>query len=90
MRKTGASVRHLLYILSRDFLLRVVLAFIIAVPVTWWVMDSWLREFAYRIYLGWWLFAGAGALAFSIAVLTVGIQTLKASLDSPVKRLRTE
>jgi putative ABC transport system permease protein len=86
----GASVRHLLYILSRDFLLLVILAFIIAVPITWWSMDGWLREFAYRIHIGWWIFASAGALAFSIALLTVGIQALKATLANPVTKLRTE
>jgi putative ABC transport system permease protein len=86
----GASVRNLLYVLLRDFLLLVILAFIIAVPVTWWAMNSWLREFAYRIPIGWWMFAAAGVLAFSIAVLTVGIQALKATLANPVTRLRTE
>jgi putative ABC transport system permease protein len=86
----GASEQHLLYILSRDFLLLVVFAFVIAVPITWWAMDSWLQEFAYRIHIGWWTFAIAGALAFSIALITVGAQALKASFANPVKSLRTE
>lgn len=86
----GASTNHLLFILSRDFLLLVGFAFLIAIPITWWTMNSWLREFAYRIDIGWWTFAVAGALAFSIAVLTVGLQALKATLANPVKSLRTE
>jgi putative ABC transport system permease protein len=86
----GASTNHLLFILSRDFLLLVGFAFLIAVPITWWAMDKWLQEFAYRIHIGWWIFAIAGALAFSIALLTVGLQALKATLANPVKSLRTE
>jgi putative ABC transport system permease protein len=86
----GASVQNLLFILSRDFLLLVVFAFVIAVPITWWAMNSWLQEFAYRIHIGWWIFAIAGALALSIALLTVGFQALKATLANPVKSLRTE
>jgi putative ABC transport system permease protein len=86
----GASVRQLLFILSRDFLLLVVFAFVLAVPVTWWAMNSWLQEFAYRIQIGWWIFAVAGSLAFSIALLTVGFQALRATLANPVQRLRSE
>ncbi len=86
----GASVRHLLFILSRDFLLLVAAAFIIAIPLTWWAMNSWLQEFAYRIHIGWPTFAIAGALAFGIALITVGLQALKATLANPVKSLRTE
>ena len=86
----GASVQNLLFILSRDFLLLVAVAFVIVVPLAWWVMDNWLRSFAYRVQIGWWTFAIAGALAFSIALLTVGLQALKATLANPVKNLRTE
>ncbi len=86
----GASARHLLFILSRDFLLLVAVAFVIAVPLTWWAMNSWLQEFAYRIHIGWLTFAIAGILAFGIALITVGLQALKATLANPVKSLRTE
>jgi putative ABC transport system permease protein len=86
----GASVQHLLFILSRDFLLLVATAFLIAVPITWWAMNSWLREFAYRINITWLTFAIAGALAFSIALMTVALQALKATMANPVKSLRTE
>jgi putative ABC transport system permease protein len=86
----GASVQHLLFILSRDFLLLVAVAFVIAVPLTWWAMNSWLQEFAYRIHIGWLTFAIAGILAFGIALFTVGLQAFKATLANPVKSLRTE
>lgn len=86
----GASVQDLLFILSRDFLVLVIVAFVIAVPLTWWAMNTWLQEFAYRIHISWPIFAIAGALAFSIAMITVGFQALKATLTNPVKSLRTE
>ena len=86
----GASIQHLLFILSRDFLLLVAIAFVIAVPLTWWTMNSWLQEFAYRIHIGWPTFAIAGILAFGIALFTVGLQALKATLANPVQSLRTE
>lgn len=86
----GASVRHLLYILSRDFLLLVGLAILIAIPLTWWIMNSWLETFAYRIRIGVWIFAVAGILAFTTALVTIGIQALKACMANPVDSLRTE
>jgi len=86
----GASVQSLLFILSGDFLVLVGVAFLIAVPVTWLAMDSWLQGFAYRIGVSWWIFGGAGLLAMGIAFLTVGGQALKAALQNPVKSLRTE
>jgi putative ABC transport system permease protein len=86
----GASGQHLLFLLSRDFLLLVVLALVIAVPLTWLAMDNWLKAFAYRIRIGWWVFAAAGLLAFAIALLTVAIQSLKTILANPVKSLRSE
>jgi putative ABC transport system permease protein len=86
----GASARNLLLILSKDFLLLVAIAFVIAVPLTWWAMGNWLKEFAYRIHIGWMTFAIAGILAFAIALTTVGLQALKAIIANPVKSLRTE
>ncbi|MEP6614937.1 MAG: ABC transporter permease [Ginsengibacter sp.] len=91
IRKTlGASVNHLMFILSKDFLALVVTGFIVAIPVTWLVMNRWLNAFAYRINISWWIFAIAGILAFVIAMLTVGYQALKAALANPVKSLRAE
>jgi putative ABC transport system permease protein len=86
----GASVQQVLFILSKDFLLLVVVSFIIATPVTWLIMYNWLQEFAYRISIGWWVFLVSGLLALLIALITVGTQALKAAVSNPVKSLRTE
>jgi putative ABC transport system permease protein len=86
----GASVQNVLYILSKDFIILVLIAFVIAVPVTWWIMYNWLQDFAYRINIQIWVFAVAGVLAVLIALLTIGIQALKAAVANPVKSLRTE
>jgi putative ABC transport system permease protein len=86
----GASVQNVLYILSRDFIVLVLVAFLIAVPVTWWVMYRWLQDFAYRINIQPWVFGVAGLLAVLIALLTISFQALKAAIANPVKSLRTE
>lgn len=86
----GASVHGLLFALSKDFLLLVCIAIVIAIPVTWVAMDSWLQGFAYRIAISWWIYAAAGMVAILIALLTVGFQALKAAIANPIKSLRTE
>lgn len=86
----GASVQNVLYILSKDFITLVLVAFVIAVPVTWFIMHNWLQDFAYRINIQIWVFAVAGVLAILIALLTIGIQAFKAAMANPVKSLRTE
>ena len=86
----GASISQVVILLSKDFLLMVLLAFIVAVPVTWLAMHNWLQEFAYRINIGWMVFALAGAAALLIAFTTVSFQAIKASLANPVKSLRSE
>jgi putative ABC transport system permease protein len=86
----GASVQHLVFTLSKEFLYLVLISLVIAIPLTWWAMNSWLQDFAYRISIQWWVFALAGILAILIALATVGFQALKAALANPVKSLRTE
>ena len=86
----GASVQNVLYILSKDFITLVLIAFVIAVPVTLWIMHNWLQDFAYRIDIQIWVFAVAGLLAILIALLTISFQALKAAISNPVKSLRTE
>jgi len=86
----GASTQNLLYLLSKDFLVLVLLSFIIAIPVSWWVMHSWLQNYAYRINITWWVFAVAGVIAICIALFTISFQALKAALANPVESLRTE
>ena len=86
----GASVAGIALLLSRNFLKLVLIAFIIASPLAWWAMQYWLQDFAYRIEIQWWMFAGAGLILLIITLLTVSIQAIKAAISNPVKSLRTE
>lgn len=86
----GASVIHIVSILSRDFLKLVAIASLVAWPIAWYTMGKWLEEFAYRINLNLWVFGLAGILALIITILTVSIQATKAAAANPVKSLRTE
>ena len=86
----GASVQNVLLLVSKEFLVLVAIAFIIAIPVTWWAMHTWLQDFAYRINISWWIFTIAGLIAILIALLTVSFQAIKAAVANPVKSLRTE
>jgi putative ABC transport system permease protein len=86
----GASVQGIITLLSKDFLKLVIIAFVIAVPLAWYFMAKWLEDFAYRINIGWWVFAIAGTIAFLIAMATISFQAIKAALTNPVKNLRTE
>jgi putative ABC transport system permease protein len=63
---------------------------VIATPIAWWAMGKWLQAFTYRINITWWMFAIAGLLAISIALVTVSFQTIKAAIANPVKSLRSE
>lgn len=86
----GASVSSLFTLLSKDFLVLVLIAFLFAAPLAWWGMHVWLQNFAYHIGLEWWFFVLAGVLALLIALLTVSIQALKVAIANPVKSLRAE
>jgi len=86
----GASIQNVIFILSKDFITLVGVSFLVAVPITWWVMHNWLQDFAYRINMPWWVFAIAGIMAALIAFITISFQAIKAALANPVKSLRTE
>jgi putative ABC transport system permease protein len=86
----GASVGSIFIMLSRDFLLLVLLAILIAFPLSWWAMKSWLDSFAYRIHIGVGVFLIAGLSIILITLLTISFQAIKAALANPVKSLRTE
>jgi len=86
----GAKVGTLFSLLSRDFLVLVLVAFVLASPLAGWAMYKWLQNFAYQISLQWWVFVVAGAMAFMIALATVSFQAIKVSVANPVKSLRTE
>ncbi|NII28868.1 FtsX-like permease family protein [Pseudoflavitalea sp. X16] len=86
----GASVSGLAALLSKDFLMLVLISFLLAVPVAWWAMHAWLSDYPYRITIQWWVFALAGLLSVLIALATVSYQAIRAALANPVKSLRTE
>lgn len=86
----GASVQSIVYLFSREFVLLIVVAFIIACPVTWYFMQDWLQQYAYRTSLNWWIFVSAGALALFTALATVSFKAMKAASSNPVTNLRTE
>jgi putative ABC transport system permease protein len=86
----GASDGNIVGVLSTDFMKLVLIAFLIATPLAWWVMFKWLQDFAYRTPLSWWVFALSGGVMLLIALLTLSVQTVKAAVANPVKSLRTE
>jgi hypothetical protein len=86
----GASVTGLMGLLSKEFLRLVALAFVIATPIAWYFLRQWLTDFPYRIELSWWVFPLAGLTALTIALGTISVLTIQASMANPVKSLRTE
>jgi putative ABC transport system permease protein len=86
----GASVANIVGLLSKDFMVLVGVAFLVASPVAWWVMHRWLQDFAYRIAIDWWVFVAAGVLAALIALVTISTHAVRAATASPVKSLRSE
>jgi putative ABC transport system permease protein len=86
----GANVGSIMILISKDFLKLVMIAAIIAFPIAWYAMSHWLKDFAYRIDMSWWVFALSGFVALLIALLTVSFQAVKAAVANPVKSLRTE
>ena len=86
----GASIASILQLFSKSFLQLIAVAFLIAAPISWWLMNDWLSGFAYRIELSWWIFMAAGFFVTLVALLTIGIQALKTALSDPVEALRSE
>jgi ABC-type antimicrobial peptide transport system permease subunit len=86
----GAGVLNLWSLLSKDFLMLVVLSMIISMPLVYLGMHRWLQSYPYHAPLSWWIFASAGAGILLITLLTVSFQSLKAALMNPVRSLRTE
>jgi len=86
----GANVFNIVGLLSKNFLAMVLIASLIAIPVAWWAMNSWLNDFPYRVNLSLWIFGIAIVAALLIAFITVSFQSVKAATANPVKSLRTE
>lgn len=86
----GASVQSIVTLLSKDFLRLTIIAAVIAFPVSWWVMEKWLQDFAYRIKIDWSVFMVAGLSTLLVALATISFQAIKAAIANPVNSLRSE
>ncbi len=86
----GASIPELLQLLSKDFVILMLVGFVIAAPITWYLLNGWLADFAYHIDLKWWMVAIAGLGCLAITIVTVSFQSIKAAISNPVDSLRTE
>jgi putative ABC transport system permease protein len=86
----GANTAGIVALLSREFLRLVVVAFGIAAPLAWWMMNKWLQDFAYRVTIGWWIFALAAVLALLITLATVSFRAIRAARANPINSLRSE
>lgn len=86
----GASILNITTLLSKDFLALVLVSILIATPIAWWAMHTWLQDFNYRIDIKWWVFILAGAGAVLIALATVSYNSIKAAMSNPTKSLRSE
>lgn len=86
----GASVGNITTLLTGSLLKVILISMLIAIPVSWFAMNKWLQDFAYRINLDWWIFLLAGVIALAIALFTLSFQAIRAAIANPVKSLRTE
>ena len=89
-RVAGAKSSEILILLNKEFIIWVLVAFIIATPVAWYTMNRWLQNFVYKTELSWWIFLLAGIIAFGIALITVNWQSWRAATRNPVEALRYE
>ena len=86
----GATVSHIVYLFTKDFVLLLAIAFVLATPLGYYFMQQWLADFTYKIDLSWWIFAVAALSGIVIAVITISFQSIKAALANPVDSLRNE
>lgn len=86
----GASVSSIVAMFSKEYIILILIAMLIATPVAWWAMHTWLQDFVYRIDLHWWLFGLSGVIAIVMALFTVSFHAIKAAIANPVTALRSE
>ncbi len=86
----GATVQQLLMLISKEFLILVLIAFVIAVPLSWWFMNNWLQKYEYRTDINIWMFGIVGLAILLLTLIVVSINTMSAAMRNPVKSLRTE
>ena len=86
----GAASYEITYLLTKNFIMWVIISNILAIPIAYYFMNKWLQDFAYRIDISWWMFIIAGGIALLIALATVSFQAVKAATANPVESLRYE
>lgn len=86
----GATSRSIVYLFSKEFIILISIAFVIATPLAWYFMNKWLQDYVYRIDISWWVFIIGGVASIIIALATVSFQAIKAAMTNPVKSLRNE
>lgn len=86
----GATAANIVYLFSKEFIVLIAIAFVIATPIAWYFMNKWLQDYVYRIDISWWMFIVGGVVAIIIALATISFQAIKAAIANPVKSLRTE
>ncbi|HMX79230.1 MAG TPA: ABC transporter permease [Ferruginibacter sp.] len=86
----GASVNNILFLFSKEFMLLIGIAFLVATPLAYYFMHRWLQDFVYRVDISWWVIALSGIIALFIALLTISFKAIKAAIANPVKSLRAE
>jgi ABC-type antimicrobial peptide transport system permease subunit len=86
----GASVGNIFALVGKEFIKPVIIAFLIAAPIGWWAMSSWLDNYSHRVSIHWWVFLVAGVAAFAISIFTVSFQSVKAARANPIESLRSE
>jgi ABC-type antimicrobial peptide transport system permease subunit len=86
----GATAGNIVYLFSKEFVILISIAFLIATPVAWYFMNKWLQNYVYRVDISWWIFVIGGAASVLIALITVSFQAIKAAIANPVESLRTE
>jgi putative ABC transport system permease protein len=86
----GASVQGIVVLFSREFVVLVGIAYLIAAPLAGWYMYSWLQDFTNRVTMSWWIFAAGGLISVLIALITVALRAMRAAGANPVQALKTE
>ncbi len=86
----GATASNIVYLFSKEFIILISIAFVIASPIAWYFMHQWLQNYAYRIDMSWLIFFVGGLVAIIVALATISFQAIKAAIANPVKSLRTE
>ncbi len=86
----GASIGSIVYLFSKEFIVLIFIAFLIASPIAWYFMHSWLQDYAFRINIGWWIFVTGGLISIIIALATVSYRAIRAAVVNPVTSLRSE